>query len=80
VDYTDFQGASCAEDVSRELLAFLDRPRVFAPENRDDESDDGSKVLKEFGFFGFHVLPINVSTRDVCSSLDCLTHCSDLMI
>jgi hypothetical protein len=40
--HTDFFGGSGAKDVSPELLAFLQRPRIGALINRDDELEDSA--------------------------------------
>ena len=52
--HTDLIGGTGAEDVSPELLAFLQRPRIGALIDRDDELGDGAQDLKELGFGGFH--------------------------
>ncbi len=51
--HTDLLSATGTEDVSPELLAFLDGPRVAALIHRDDELGDGSQDLEEFGFCSF---------------------------
>jgi len=51
---TDGVGGSGAKDVSPELLAFLQRPRISALINRNDELGDGAQDLEELGFCGFH--------------------------
>jgi len=40
--HTDFFGGSGAKDVSPELLAFLQRPRIGALINRDDELEESA--------------------------------------
>ena len=52
--HTNLLGGSGAEDVSTELLAFLQRPRIGALVDRDDELGDGAQDLEELGFCGFH--------------------------
>jgi hypothetical protein len=52
--HTDLLGGSGTEDVSPELLAFLQRPRIGALIDRDDELGDGAQDLEELGFRGFH--------------------------
>ena len=52
--HTDLLGGSGMEDVSPELLAFLQRPRSGALVDRDDELGDGAQDLEELGFGGFH--------------------------
>ena len=52
--HTDLLGGSGTEDVSPELLAFLQRPRIGALIDRNDELGDGAQDLEEFGFSGFH--------------------------
>jgi hypothetical protein len=78
--HTDLISRSNAKDVSLELLAFLERPRIGALINRDDELGDGTQDLEGLGLCGFHGWPSNASTRDACSSLDCAMQCSDLRI
>jgi hypothetical protein len=45
------------EDVSPELLAFLERPRIGALIDRNDELGDGAQDLEKLGFSGFHNAP-----------------------
>ena len=52
--HTDLLSGTGAEDVSPELLAFLQRPRIGALVDGDDELGDGAEDLEEFGFCGFH--------------------------
>jgi hypothetical protein len=52
--HTDLFSGTGTEDVSPELLAFLQRPRVGALVDRDDELGDGTQDLEELGFCGFH--------------------------
>jgi hypothetical protein len=78
--HTDLLGGTGTEDVSPELLAFFQRPRIGTLIDRDDELGDGAQDLEELGFCGFHGWPSNASTRDACSSLDCAMQCSDLRI
>lgn len=47
-------GGTGAEDVSPELLASLQRPRIGALVDRNDELGDGAQDLEELGFCGFH--------------------------
>jgi len=56
--HTDLISRSNGKDVSPELLAFLERPRIGALINRDDELGDGAQDLEEFGFSSFY-LPIS---------------------
>jgi hypothetical protein len=42
------------KDVSPELQAFFERPRIGALVDRDDELGDGAQDLEELGFCGFH--------------------------
>lgn len=78
--HPDLLGGSGTEENSPELLAFLQRPRISALIDRDDELGDGAQDLEGLGFCGFHGWPSNASTRDACSSLDCAMQCSDLRI
>ena len=52
--HTDLIGSTGAEDVNPELLAFLQRPRIGALIDRDDELGNGAQDLEELGFCGFH--------------------------
>lgn len=52
-----FSGSG-TEDVSPELLALLQRPRIGALIDRDDELGDSAQDLEELGFGGFHAVPI----------------------
>ena len=52
--HTDLLGGTGTEDVSPELLAFFQRPRIGALINRNDELGDGAQNLEELGFSGFH--------------------------
>lgn len=45
---------SSTKNVSPELLAFLQRPRIGALIDRDDERGDGTQDLEELGFGCFH--------------------------
>ena len=54
--HADCLGGTGAKDVSPELLAFLQCPRIGALINRDDELGDGTQDLEELGFCGFHFL------------------------
>jgi hypothetical protein len=53
--HTDLIGDTSAQNVSPELLAFLQRPRIGALIDRDDELGDSSQDLEELGFCGFHI-------------------------
>lgn len=53
--HPDLITRTSAEDVSPELLAFLDRPRIGALVDRDDELRDCAQDLEELGFCGFHI-------------------------
>ena len=44
--HTDLLSGTGAEDVSPELLAFLERPRISALIDRDDELGDGAQNLE----------------------------------
>ena len=52
--HADLISKSSAKDVSPELLAFLQRPRLGALINRNDELGDGAQDLEGLGFSGFH--------------------------
>jgi hypothetical protein len=52
--HPDLLGGSGTEENSPELLAFLQRPRISALIDRDDELGDGAQDLEELGFCGFH--------------------------
>jgi hypothetical protein len=52
--HTDLLSGTGVEDVSPELLAFLQRPRIGALINGDDELGDGTQDLQGLGFCGFH--------------------------
>jgi hypothetical protein len=52
--HTDLIGDTSAHNVRPELLAFLQRPRIGALINRNDELGDGAQDLEELGFCGFH--------------------------
>ena len=52
--HTDLVAGSGAEDVSPELLTFLQRPRIGALVDRDDALRDGAQDREELGFSGFH--------------------------
>ena len=54
---SDLLGGSGAEDVSPELLAFLQRPGIGALIDRDDELGNGAQDLEELCFCGFHYSP-----------------------
>ena len=53
--HADCLGGTSAEDVSPDLLAFLQRPRIGALVDRDDELGDGAQDLEELGFCVFHI-------------------------
>jgi hypothetical protein len=46
--HTDLLGGSSTKDVSPELLAFLQRPRIGALIDRDDELGDGALASVAF--------------------------------
>jgi len=52
--HADCLGGTGAKDVSPEQLAFLERPRIGALIDRDDELGNGAQDLEELGFCGFH--------------------------
>ncbi len=53
--HADLLSGTGAEDVSPELLAFLQRPRIGALIDRDDELGDSAQDLEKLGFCGFHL-------------------------
>ena len=61
--HTDLLGGTGTEDVSPELLAFLQRPRIGTLVDRDDELGDGAQNLEEFGFSGFHTNEPQLNAR-----------------
>jgi hypothetical protein len=52
--HTDLIGSAGAKDMSQELLAFLQRPRISALIDWDEELRDWTQKVKELGFVGFH--------------------------
>ncbi len=62
--HTNLLSGAGAEDVSPELLAFLQCPRSGALVDRDDELGDGAQDLEELGFCGFHFLLLSKSRAD----------------
>jgi hypothetical protein len=52
--HADLLAGTRKEDVSPELLTFLERPRSGALIHRDDELRDSAQDLQELGFCGFY--------------------------
>jgi hypothetical protein len=52
--HADLLSGTSTKDVSPELLALLDHPRIGALINWDDELGDGTQDLEELGSCGFH--------------------------
>ena len=61
--HADLIGDTSAQNVCPELLTFLDRPRMGALIDRNDELGDGAQDLEELGFCGFHSL--TTSTHEI---------------
>ena len=61
--HSDIFGGTGAEDVSPELLAFLDGPRVGTLIYWDDELGDSALDLEELGCCGFH--PSTIFTNEI---------------
>jgi len=53
--HTDLIGESSTKNVSPELLAFFQRPRIAPLIDRNDELGDCAQDLEELGFCGFHM-------------------------
>ena len=52
--HADRLAGTGAKDVSPELLAFLQHPRIGALVDRDDELGNGTQDFEELYFCGFH--------------------------